>query len=364
MKKCILFYFFFAVFFPAVFLVEGCKKDPIDSSNNAKPGKRNYVWTVDTLSYPGSFQTMMRAIWGTSASNVYAVGSNDQAGWGSMYRYDGTRWKDVRLSWTQGGPIRHGFDLAAIHGTSTADIYVAGTIIGYDPLTQRFSDSSLIIHFNGISWSEVQLPRRGRQLLAVYSASGDELFAGGLYGSFYRRSADGWQYEPTDTLFWFNAFANEGGQNYALAYYVPPLGGWGGKKFYLHWQAPHWQVIDTMSEQNSGAFGEYTLRNISGKLYSAGGSGVFLKEGSAWVRVLNSHPGPILGLYGTRDEHIFAVGLSATSTVSIYHFNGTDWYKYPEMSSPGTNASDVWCNEDEVFVVGDDGLKTFVYHGK
>jgi hypothetical protein len=44
-------------------LHHGCKETPPEPPDDTpKPGKCDYVWTVDTLAYPGSFQTLMRDI--------------------------------------------------------------------------------------------------------------------------------------------------------------------------------------------------------------------------------------------------------------------------------------------------------------
>ncbi|MGA3246442.1 MAG: hypothetical protein ABSE41_17615 [Bacteroidota bacterium] len=37
----------------------GCKNNPIDSPIK---NPREYTWTIDTLAYPGSYQTLMYAI--------------------------------------------------------------------------------------------------------------------------------------------------------------------------------------------------------------------------------------------------------------------------------------------------------------
>ncbi len=134
-------------------LIIACKETPPEPSPTAKD-PRMYAWTVDTLKYPGTFQTFMQDIWGTSPNNVYAVGGTD-IGKGIMFHFDGQRWEPLRLVTTEGGTIPVGIDLHAIHGFSAINIFAVGERYYYDPLTQQFSDSSLIIHYNGTQWSEV-----------------------------------------------------------------------------------------------------------------------------------------------------------------------------------------------------------------
>ena len=79
-----------------VFLNVSCKEEPITPPDNKVKNPREYSWTIDTLSYPGSLQTFMRDIWASSPSDVYVVGSNDQA-YGHMFHYDGKNWTAVNL---------------------------------------------------------------------------------------------------------------------------------------------------------------------------------------------------------------------------------------------------------------------------
>src|ERR1041384_396670 len=87
-----------------------CRDSGTDPVKPPPPGKNDYLWTVDTLAYPGSFQTNMHAMYANSATNVYIVGHND-LGAGQMYHFDGTRWTPVGLSVAQGGTLTKPFDL-------------------------------------------------------------------------------------------------------------------------------------------------------------------------------------------------------------------------------------------------------------
>ncbi|MFQ5631413.1 MAG: hypothetical protein ACE5I1_21785, partial [bacterium] len=84
----------------------GCKKNPV-----APPDPRHLTWTVDTLRYPDSFQTLMYGIWGSSPNDVYAVGHTNVVR-GNMYHYNGKSWQDVLLASGWGGNIRGSFSLS------------------------------------------------------------------------------------------------------------------------------------------------------------------------------------------------------------------------------------------------------------
>jgi len=112
-----------------IIICAGCKKNPADSKETPT-NPRAYKWTVDTLAYPGSFQTSMRDIWGSSSKDVYVVGHNERA-FGKMYHYDGRTWTPVRLHILEGGPLPNIGTLSAIYGISANDVWVVGDRIYY-----------------------------------------------------------------------------------------------------------------------------------------------------------------------------------------------------------------------------------------
>jgi hypothetical protein len=345
--------------FSVIAVFVSCKKDtPPEPPSGTKPGKRDYVWTVDTIAYPGSFQTTMRDIWASSPTDVYIVGHNDQPGPGTMFRYDGTRWSTTRFHAAEGGGVAGPVSLSSIYGFGPNDIYAVGQRFQTNPNPPpNFLDSSLIIHFDGSQWSEAQLPRRGRQLIGIGATGSSTMWAGGTFGTSYNRDGTTWNIVPSDTTFWFADFAADESGTYATAYFPRP--GFWEKDFFLRWSGSTWMIADSFSLGLVPAhFGIYALCNIAGTLYSAG-LGVFRRNGSSWEKAFESYE-TVIGLYGTRKEHIFAVG----TTSSIYHYNGIDWYKYPQFNTTSVLCSAVWCSENEVFVVGSDGNKTIVYHGK
>ncbi len=124
-------------------LLHACKEDGGPPPPTTKD-PRTYSWTVDTISYPGSFQTNMRGIWASSPTDVYIVGHNDRA-FGIMFHFDGTDWTNVQLNQSEGGTIYPPIgELSKVFGFSSNNIYAVGSRYGDPPRTR---DSSVIIHF-------------------------------------------------------------------------------------------------------------------------------------------------------------------------------------------------------------------------
>ena len=51
-----------------------CKKNPV-GPENIQPGRRDYTWTVDTLTVPNGDLFYLFSLWGSSPTDIWAVGS-------------------------------------------------------------------------------------------------------------------------------------------------------------------------------------------------------------------------------------------------------------------------------------------------
>ena len=166
-------------------------KNPIYSE--PEPGRRDYVWELDTLNMPMNY---IGAVWGASPTDVWAVGAggtyNDR-----LLHYDGTEWStytkesilcggntlfgfnanDVWMGggggWGAGGgagiwhyngvewrehfvyKVEGAYDIRVVDiwGTRPNDLYASGTISFYDGVKDKWR--GFVLHFNGINWNEV-----------------------------------------------------------------------------------------------------------------------------------------------------------------------------------------------------------------
>jgi hypothetical protein len=341
------------------FLTLTCEKSPTGPEPIKDP--RTYTWTIDTLAYPGSFQTTMQDIWGSSANDVYVVGHNDQNR-GKMWHFDGNKWTDVALSTTQGGTIAGPIDLSAIYGFAANDILVVGERIYQNPNPPpNFLDSSLIIHYNGAKWTEFKVPT-GSLLQAVWGSKSNDVWAGGLDGTLYHFDGVSWRAVSIGKKVWFLSFGGFTSNDvYALAYELDSGVMDSTFQYVWHWDGNTWSVRDFYVETfgNEDSFGTSSLFAVGGNLYSAG-QGIFRKSLSGWERIFFDPTTYFRNITGTNLTNLFAVG----NFSAIYHFNGADWYRYTQFSDRNIHYSASWTNGKEVFVVGDDGYKTYLLHGK
>ena len=115
-----------AVWYAALIVLQsGCKHNAIDAPSK---NPRQYTWTIDTIAYsnPGSSQTLLKRIWGSSDRDVYVVGHND-LGAGNMYHFNGQAWSPVKLLQWYGGTLSSVNDFEDIVGFSDHDIYAVGS---------------------------------------------------------------------------------------------------------------------------------------------------------------------------------------------------------------------------------------------
>lgn len=154
----------------------------------------------------------LRAIWASSASDVFVAGVQ-----GSIARYDGSSW----VSWFPAD----GWGLHALWGSGPSDVYAAGflgKIFHYDgndwtPATSGVSEdlydingssatdiwavgaNGTIIHCDGSSWSPVATIT-DRCLWGVWAAAADDVYAVGEEGSVLHYDGSAWTQMEQVTL--------------------------------------------------------------------------------------------------------------------------------------------------------------------
>jgi hypothetical protein len=118
--------------------------------------------------YSGT-DSFLKAIWGSGAADIYAVGEG-----GTAIHYDGISWKAVK-DLQKSGQIWSG-----VWGSSPHDVYVVGQ-----------GDASPIMHFDGDRWQAMNSGAT-RPVRAVWGNSPDDVFAVGDAGLLLHNDGKGW----------------------------------------------------------------------------------------------------------------------------------------------------------------------------
>jgi hypothetical protein len=118
----------------------------------------------------------LAAIWGTSGSDVFAVGElfvNVSLSHEYIVHYDGVQWSQMRVS---------GGDWIKLHdvwGSSVTDVYAVGDYQPHDSDPSEFR--AVILHYNGQTWSEV-LREPNLALHNIWGSAANDVYATGNSG--------------------------------------------------------------------------------------------------------------------------------------------------------------------------------------
>ena len=279
-----------------------------------------------------------------------------------MFHFDGHTWSTTGFHSAEGGSISGPVDLHSVFALSSSHIFVAGQHFYQNSSPPPSTlDSSLLIHFDGIHWNDVLIPRK-RMLETVWASSENDLWIGGMWGTLEHFDGSRWIVFPIDTSIAVRSvFGYSASEVYAtFEQSMPgPSPFFNTMSYFVRLFPSSWAVIDSFSNSEPARFG-LNLWGPNPNTTFSGDSYAFVRQSGSWMALLPLQGVAIMKIRGTRNEHLFAAGLHD----HIYHFNGTDWYRYPQFSDASHNSSAVWCDENEVFILSTDGVRSFVYHGK
>ena len=309
---------------------------------------REYAWSIDTISYPGTFQTSMVDIDGTSPSDVYIVGSNSD-GMANMYHYDGKSWTPLITDFSA-------TELFAIQAFAASDIWVVGA--------RYYSghDSSLMAHFDGSAWNQYRVTN-GRYLNAIWGARGDDIWAAGGSGTVFHYNGNIWTKVPMDSRDRYYRLAGLSAQEvYLLGERQVGVTSSIADYFILQkYNGSNWLAVDSSSgPYEVFQFGPFQVAASFGTVYTLG-YGVFTLHEHVWHQEMTTNA-PLQGLFASNASNIFVVGQSSL----IYHYDGTNWKQLANIVGDGWWLHAVWGTDTETFIVGHDasGRKSIVLHGK
>lgn len=313
-----------ALFSLSVLLVlsVGCDDSPpgppgggLDTTSHA------ITWRTDTL---GFFSSRLSDVWGTSPSNVYAVGLLLPEGTepnSFIIRFDGVRWATLRddsLSWWVGAGV-----LAGIHGLSDSAIYVVGSRYNGPPAT------GLVARWDGRRWWNIS-PDSSVPLLSVWVRTAEDVYACGANGTILRYDGTRWvKLESGTDLDVWSIVGLPGGELYAVAadYFNSYLG-----SLVLRIEGN-----DVAVDQAFGVGQKFDVWGATEDALYAVGEGTFKKTTSAgWKEVTTPNPSVrINSVSGAGPSDIIVAGAYG----AVAHWNGATWRFYDELFFPSSSRS-------------------------
>jgi hypothetical protein len=298
-----------------------------NGTDSTDPGP-TLVWT--SVASPATQR--LYGVWGSSASDVWAVGFE------TVIHYDGATWSSPTSVNATGKVFR------GVWGTSASNVWAAG----YD-YTASFP--AMISHYNGTSWSTVPSGTINA-LLGIWGSSASDVWAVGDAGAIVHYDGTNWSSVPTVA-----SAAND---------YLDAVWGssrsdvWaaGGNSLY-HYNGTAWSAV-------SGPGGSHAIWGTSpSDVWTAAGSDTFHYNGSAWSMVPTgrSLPEAPSSIWGTSPSNVWAVTTSGSPGIccggAILHYNGAAWSNV--MATSAKNLTTVWgSSSSDVWAVGESGT---ILHG-
>ncbi len=318
----------------------------------------DYTWTVDTIKYPGSFQTSMKTIWGNANNDIWIAGHNNR-GRGKAFYFNGTEWKDflpvvptIFNTYNFSTSLNLG-DETFLCGT--AHYFINDTIL-------HIKDSSLILSYEENQWSIAQLGEAG-PIQTISGSKNGKLYAAGWDLTLFVYENNIWekeklnlnipQFYETKSISGILVDEQQQGYMFVFCYNGNP---YIEKKYFVKEENNRWIVVDSINSTTTIAkFGVEFWESNDGTIYSFN-PGVFSYTGSSWSNLWNKSE-LITTMKTTSDGSIFAAGRG------VYHFDGHKWTENEEFYNKLGLAKDILILKDTILFLFSNSNSSFVLRG-
>src|SRR5512140_1354517 len=264
-------------------------------------------------SVPSGTTANLTGVWGTSASDVWAVGDN------VILHYNGANWS---VSGTTAL-------LRGIWGSSSSNVWA----VGWQPLAQGIFGAALL-HYDGTSWSSI--PMNELPLVAISGNSASDIWCVTEFGALLHYNGTSWVTAVQSSS--ANSIWSTSPSDVWAVGIIGSLGASTGS--ILHYDGTKWSTLSNATTQPlNGVWG-----TSSSNVWAVGVGPTYHYDGTSWSAVTT--PQILGGIWGTSASDIWAVGDEA-----IRHYNGTRWST--ELSGRQLYLQDVWgSSSSNVWVVG------------
>ncbi len=361
--------YFRPIYYPTLYLCVlllfaiACKKDPtaivteIDPYANLDSTSHEFAWEIDTLTYPNAFQISPRGIWGSDTDNVYLVGHSDD--WKArIWHWNGSTWQSFEDN------TAFGFSPTEIIGFGENDIWLVGRWIGNTPPDKK------IHRWNGSQWSVVESGiYQERECVSVWGTSSEHLFFGFRNGRIARYDGNRFHvYHAGTGIQIVDIYGISSNEVLACGVRLDNQQPRDSTEYFLfRYDGESWSVRDyhLATVENGPVPFPFNGLWVSGRQlwFGVNGGQIFSRFGEQdWQEVFRPLTA-VWRLHGTDLNNIFAAGYWGSS---VYHYNGSSWRNFPELSSLDFFGYAVFAIKDQVFIGGINSYygKAYVIRGK
>lgn len=360
MKKNILVFYIFIAFI--TFYTFSCNTTEPPIVENIPPGKRDYVWSIDSIDY-GNLPSLIQleSIWGSSPTDVWGVNGDAFDVRDCLWHYDGVKWSRA----TEGTPITSGNGNKVVYsvwGTAQNNVWAFGRKRNFGTLT------AFIMHYNGSQWIDAtptNVAALNINLYCVYGTAANNIWVGGYEYALHYDGSNWVTHKVADSIIVGSISGND--KYLYLTTYSP---WYENAPYNLNlFKEGSFLTID-QSPVYPIKFGlGLWVRQSDIKTFADGIISTSLKgdgevDLNGWHREVSTISSFGLGSISVQSiKNVFAVG----QINLIYHFNGTDWARI-YINVPNHTVDPlalfwgVWTDGKEVFI--SDTENGIIYHGR
>jgi len=343
------------VFISLYVITVSCNTTEPPIVDNIPPGKRDYVWSIDSISRPGF--PYLQSIWGSSPTDVWGAGFSEDVR-DCLWHFDGVSWKRA----TEGTPITvfgNGSKIVGgIWGTAQNDVWAFGGRIFSNPL----STEPFIMHYDGNQWSEVLGDKNQMTdgFTDIYAIRKDHFWISSSdHVSEYK---DGlWKKYFIGENYYVQSISGIGSSVYLLAY---PIGV--DSLYLMKLSENNFMVIDKTILFSPGKFSPNGILFANNKVYTFGygiNSTNTINEEidlNKWQNDLKQLPnGGFGGSYKISSKDMWGIGSSSI----VFQYNGENWQQlFINYQNIEATFRGIWGDGNEIFI--SDTENGIIYHGR
>lgn len=339
-----------------------CNRNPVYPEDNIPPGKRDYVWSIDSVDYGNLAGTIqLESIWGSSATDVWGVNGDALDVRDCLWHYDGREWTRA----TEGTPITEHTGNKVVYsvwGSAQNDVWAFGRKINQGIL------SAFMMHFDGNQWVDAtpaNVSALNSNLYCTYATAADNIWVGGYEYALHYTGSNWETYKLADSIIIGSISGNS--KYLYLTTYSP----WGNTDLtYIYkFNGNGFTVID-QSPRYPYKFGlglwaqEQILNSFTNGIISSRINADGTVDVNGWRRIFTttSYFG-MVSICVQSVKNVIAVGQFNLA----YQYNGTDWARIDidiagYTVDPYATFWGVWMDGNEVFI--SDTENGIIFHGK
>ncbi len=357
--------FFIAVTFLSLFtILISCGEHGSDLRLQLK-NPNEMTWTSDTLAYPGSYQTNMTSIWGSSSNDVWTCGHNDQS-IGNLWHFNGTKWESYNLF--KDIPSSSN-SLFKVFGFSANNIWVVGNRVYDEYKPERTTvRKSLVLQYDGARWKEHNLFING-WITDVWGKNPSDLSVTG-WGIVSNCNGTKWlsdtlNYPLDDGSFMLYDFKENSNGKCMTGLLSKNYGAI--RTYFFFKKIDHsWAVIDSFNINSTQIINKFGLRLYlagDGILYSFGIEGIYELKNEKWEKIKQTFS-PIYAMIKLNSRNMIAV----EDFGQVLFNDGSSWQQIQKLYNTKIVYRGIWSDGKEIFIVGmmaaESPQKTIIWHGR